>query len=169
MGIDGIFLSTVILIILLLLFKRISITVIKEDKINIIIDTGIISLTLSNFKKKSKDSEEFICLLPAIKFILKGTRVSIEHFAISDITLLSEKHSLMVSIFIFVSSIIPLLTKLVKEIRYLDNDYLIGICRESPPEIKISFNVFFIRLIIFFVLVAYYKIKYAIKRGSKYA
>lgn len=158
----GILTATITLIILLLFFKRISLTLCKKGGFSLIIDTGLLTLTLSDFNKSKKKKTDFSAYIPAIRYLIKGSKLYVERLVLSDLSTFGEKKVQGISLYIAASSLIPLLLSEARKTVFSDSAYLVDVCEEEAPEIVLEFDFFLSRLVISLLFVAYYKIKYAL-------
>ena len=165
----GILIATVTLIIILLLFKRISLRIQIDDEARLSIDTGLITLILSDFKSKKGKIPDFLPLFHAVKILLRGSSLHIERLILSNFSTMTESFGKQAVLYIFGSSLIPLAAQNARRVSYTDNAYLTDVCENNLPDVSVRLDFFLIRLIISLFAAVYYKIKYTIKRGLKNA
>lgn len=164
---EGLFYTTVTLIIILLLFKRISIVIIKHNKFYVVIDTGLLTVTLSDSKEKKDKKRRYLDYLPPLRYLLRGSHVSIDRLILADLCDPSLNHIKKLSLYSLFSSLSVMLLCDARKVSYNDEGYLIDVCEVGAPEISVRVEFSLIRMIISLILAAYYKIKYTVRRGIK--
>ena len=168
MHLGGILITTVTLIIILILFYRVEISLTVNKDFRLIIDLGIFTITLSDFKSKGRRKKRNIeAYYHGFNTLIRGSSIEILRLTVTDLSLFEKNHFKNILLFILTSSLLPIILTDAKRVEFNNGSYLIEATEESIPDVYIKVNFLILRLIISLLTVAYYKIKYALKRGIK--